>query len=149
MVDYRVISVRREKPNIYDAGDTFVIPVKIIKFLRDHVMGPIMPIIIERLDFFSGDLKKTLAITFVKSVNNIFDAMGLELPIETECVVFKENNKIKFKVIGYYNVGVLEKLDSVPHNILDNDEQILKVYNNNYREIRDWVGNINSNENDI
>ncbi|GAL61252.1 hypothetical protein JCM19300_4198 [Algibacter lectus] len=117
--------------------------------MEDMKKGPVVPIIIERLDFFSAEKVKTLAITFNKSLD-IFKEFEKVLPFNTDCIVFKENGKISFKVIGIYNTGLIEELYSLEDHILNNDEeQIIQLYESNYKDIRSWVGNINSNMYDV
>lgn len=148
-MDFRVIKIKNRKPNKFDSEETFVIPVRVIKILDNKSSGPVVPIIVERLDFFSGELKNTLAISFKKTISAI-EEFGPKLPFDTDGIVYKENNKIKIKVIGIYNTGLVEKLFSVQDYILDNDEkQIRDLYEANYTDIRNWIGNINSNEFDI
>jgi hypothetical protein len=148
-MDFRVIPIKKRRPNQYDLEETFVIPVTIIKILENKSGGPVVPIIIERLDFFSGKLKKTLAITFNKSLN-ILNGLGKKLPLQTDGIVFKEDGKINIKVIGAYNTGLVEEFFSVQDYILNNDEkQIKDIYEANYLEIRSWIGNINSNSLDF
>jgi hypothetical protein len=146
-MDFRIIPIKKREPNKYDFEKTFVIPVKIIQILHEKATGPIVPVIIERLDFFTGNLKNTRAITFKKSLN-FFE--NLDIPFETEGIVYKEEGKIMFKIIGAYNAGFVEKIFNVQNHILDNDgEQIRDLYESNYKELRNWVGNSNSNEFDL
>lgn len=148
-MDFRVIKVKKRKPNSFDSEETFVIPVKVIKLLENKSSGPVVPIIVERLDFFSGKLKNTQAITFKKTISSI-EEFGPKVPFITDAIVYKENNKIRIKVIGIYSTGIVEKLFSVQDYILDNDEkQIMDLYESNYLEIRNWIGNINSNDFDV
>jgi len=68
------------------------------------------------------------------------------IPFETDGIVYKENDKIKLKIIGAYNTGFTEKL----FDVQDNDEdQIKDLYESNYQELRNWIGNLNSNELDL
>lgn len=148
-MDFRVIKVKKRNPNNFDSEETFVIPVKVIKVLENKSSGPVVPIIVERVDFFSGKLKNTKGISFKKTINDCKE-FGPEIPFVTDAIVYKENNKVKIKVIGIYNTGIVEKLFSVEDYILDNDEkQIMDLYESNYSEIRNWIGNINSNEFDV
>lgn len=148
-MDFRVIPIYKREPNKYDQEETFVIPVKVISVFTERSRGPVVPILIERLDFFTGELKKTRAITFQKSLN-IFNDLKMKLPIETNGTVYRDNGKIMFKVIGAYNPGLVESIFDVQRHILNNDEnQIKDLYESNYRDIRIWIGNDNSNEFDI
>lgn len=144
-MDFKVIAVKKREPNKFDKEETFVIPVKVIKIIENQDSGPVVPIIVERLDFFSGELKNTLAITFKKSIIGFS-----ELPFVTDGIVYKENDKVKIKVIGAYSTGIVEKIFSVQDNILNNDfKQINDLYQSNYLRIRDWIGSLNPNEFDV
>jgi len=67
-MDFRIIPIQKRRPNKHDLEETYVIPVRVIKIFKEKASGPVVPILIERLDFFTGELKKTLAITFKKSL---------------------------------------------------------------------------------
>lgn len=148
-MDFRLIPIKKRPPNKYDTEKTYVIPVRVIKILRSKASGPVVPIIIERLDFFTGQLKKTIAITFLNSIR-IFEELDIQVPFKTDGIVFKENGQIKFKVIGAYNSGFVEDFYDLQDNILNNNEkQIQDIYESNYKEIRNWIGNKNSNDSDL
>lgn len=148
-MDFRVIPIKKRPPNKYDTEQTFVIPVRVIQIISEKASGPVVPIIIERLDFFTGELKKSVAITFKKSLG-IFEDLDKKAPFKTDGIVFKENGKIRFKIIGAYNTGLVERLCDVQDQILDNDEEQIKdIYESNYEELRNWVGNMDSNESDL
>lgn len=137
-MDLRVIPPRKKTPNKYDFDTTFIIPAKLVQIQRANQVGSVVPIIIERLDFKTGSLINTPAITFQKSLD-IFDDLKKVIPFYTDCIIYKENGKIMFKVIGVYNAGFAELFYSVADDILDNDErQILKVFKANYRELEEW-----------
>ena len=137
-MDFRVIPPRKKAPNKFDLEETYEIPVNVIDIYRERQKGRIIPITIERLDFKTGKLIKSSAITFQGSIE-LFDSMELELPFRTDCIVFKRGNEIGFKVIGIYNTGLWEKMNSVT-DLLNNDEdEINKVFALHYEEINNWI----------
>lgn len=148
-MDFRIIPVRKRPPDQYDSEGSFLIPVTVVNILKDRSSGPVIRVFIERLDFFTGQMKKTKAITFRKSVG-LFDDLGLTPPFRTDAIVHKKNGKLEFKVVGAYNAGLLEQFYSVQEDNLENNEQQIKsVYNSNYQELRNWIGSLNSNISDI
>jgi hypothetical protein len=148
-MDFRIIPVKKRLPDQYDSEESFIVPVTVIKFFNEKSMGQVVPVLVQRLDFFSGRLKYTRAITFKKSIA-LFEDLGKIPPFQTDAIVHKKNGKLEFKVIGAYNTGLLEDLYSVQDYILDNDEdQIRRVYESNYQELRKWVGNLDSNISDL
>lgn len=141
-MDFRVIPPKKRPQNKYD-DETYVIPVKLIKLGDQNFHPKVVPILFERIDFKSGKAKLTKGITFKKSLEIFGDR---EFPIQTECIVYKEDNRINFKIIGAYNPGLVEELFLVKDYILDNDEnQILDVFKSNYRELNEWVGELDTN----
>jgi hypothetical protein len=137
-MELRVIPPRKKAPNKYDSDTTFVIPAKLIQIHRINQVGSVVPIIIERLDFKKGNVISSPAITFQGSLD-IFDDINKIPPFYTDCIVYKENGKIRFKVVGIYNAGFAELFYSVADNILDNDErQIFNVFKSNYKELDEW-----------
>lgn len=148
-MDYRVVPPAERPPNKYDKEVTFEIPAKVVAIYEDNARGALVPIVIERLDFYSGKIVKTKGITFKKSLGLLKDLKGAP-PYETRAIVYKSANTIHFKVIGAYNTGVLEDWYQVDSKILDNDDdQIMPVYESNYRKLRDWVGKLPTNTFDI
>lgn len=144
-MDFRIIKPKKRPPNEYD-GETFVIPVKVLKIGTKGINPNVFPIVFERIDFNSGKRKLTCGITFRGSIEIFGDT---ELPFYTDCIVYKENGTINFKVIGAYNPGFVEDFYSV-EEILNNDEnQILDVFKSHYKELNKWVGDLNSNEFDV
>ena len=155
-MDFKLISITKRTPNNYDKEETFVIPVKVIKIIENKANGPLVQIVIERLDFFTGELKKTHAFTFKKSVK-LFEDLNMNVPFDTDGIVFKKNGKILFKIIGAYNPGLSLEMFDLKDNIIENEEekiehteeQIKDTYEFNYQELRNWVGALDSNEYDI
>ncbi|HQZ25179.1 MAG TPA: hypothetical protein PLD18_07745, partial [Flavobacterium sp.] len=89
-----------------------------------------------------GDLIKSKGITFQGSLD-IFNGLNLQPPFYSDCIVFKDNGKIRFKVTGIYNAGFEELFYSVSDNILDNDErQIMDVFKSNYKELLEWCNEL-------
>lgn len=137
-MELRVIPPKKKSPNKYDDSYTFIIPAKVVEIQKNNQIGRVVPIVIERLDFTTGNLIKSKGITFQGSLD-IFNGLNLQLPFYSDCIVFKENGKIRFKVIGIYNAGFEELFFSVSDNILDNDErQIMDVFKSNYKELVEW-----------
>lgn len=60
-------------------------------------------------------MKKTQAITFKKTLKMLDNK---EMPIETEGIIYKEQEKLKIKVIGTYNPGFVQRLFNVKDHIL-------------------------------
>lgn len=138
-MELRVIPPQRKNPDKYESEETFIIPAKVLEIHRNCQEGNVVPIIIERLDFETGNLVKSTGITFLKSLQ-IFDDLDVKLPFYSNCIVSKRNGEIGFKVIGIYNAGFAELFYSVSDNILDNDErQIMNVFKSNYTELNRWV----------
>lgn len=141
-MELRVIPPRKKSPNKYDDGFTFVIPAKVVEIQKNNQVGRVVPIVIERLDFATGDLIKSKGITFQGSLD-IFNGLNLQPPFYSDCIVFKDNGKIRFKVTGIYNAGFEELFYSVSDNILDNDErQIMDVFKSNYKELLEWCNEL-------
>lgn len=141
-MELRVIPPKKKAPNKYDDGFTFIIPAKVIEIQKNNQVGRVVPIVIERLDFVTGDLIKSKGITFQGSLD-IFIGLNLEPPFYSDCIVFKDNGKILFKVTGIYNAGFEELFYSVSDNILDNDErQIMDVFKSNYKELLEWCNEL-------
>lgn len=53
-MDFRIIPIKKRKPNKYNSEETFVIPVRVIEILEKGTSGPLVSIIIERLDFLQA-----------------------------------------------------------------------------------------------
>lgn len=141
-MELRVIPPKKKSPNKYDDGITFIIPAKVVEIQKNNKVGRVVPIVIERLDFTTGDLIKSKGITFQGSLD-IFNGLNLQLPFYTDCIVFKDNGKIRFKVTGIYNAGFEELFFSVSNSILDNDErQIMDVFKSNYKELLEWCNEL-------
>jgi len=145
-MDFRIIPPKKRPANKYD-DETFVIPAKLLLLGKQNLHPRLVPIIFERIDFKSGEVKLTKGITFKKSIEILGDR---NFPIYTDCIVYKEDNRINFKIIGAYNPGFSEKIILQENHILDNDEnQILDVFKSNYRELNEWVGELNTNSFDV
>lgn len=107
-MDFRIIPPKKRPPNKYD-DETYVIPAKLLK-LGDHGLNTnVVPILFERIDFKSGEIKLTNGITFKKSLGHFGDR---EFPIRTDCIVYKKDNRINFKIIGAYNSHSSNKCNS-------------------------------------
>lgn len=137
-MELRVIAPRKKAPSKYDLFETYIIPVKVLDIHSEGQTGKVIPITIERLDFKSGKLISSDAITFQKSVE-LFDSLNLELPFYTDCIVSKSANGVVLKVVGIYNTGLLEKVYKVSE-ILNNDENELnEIFTFNYCELNKWL----------
>ena len=145
-MDFRIIPPKKRAPNKYD-DETFIIPAKILQFGNEDFHPKILPVLIERIDFKSGKIIKTKGITFKKSMEYFANK---KLPIKTDCIIYKEQNRINYKIIGTYNSGLIEKLYQVEDHILNNDEsQIIDIFESNYMELNEWVGDYNSKYFDV
>lgn len=136
----RVIAPRRKEPNQYDTEETYVIPVHVLQIHQERQIGRVIPITIERLDFETGDLVSSNAITFQKSVE-LFESLDIELPFYTDCIVSKSDKGLVFKVIGIYNTGLHQKAYKVSE-LLNKDEcELNEIFTYNYLELNKWLGN--------
>lgn len=141
-MELRVIPPKKKSPNKYDDDFTFIIPAKVVEIQKNNQVGRVVPIVIERLDFATGNLIKSKGITFQGSLD-IFNGLNLQPPFYSDCIVFKDNGEIRFKVIGIYNAGFEELFYSVSDHILDNDErQIMDVFKSNYKELLEWCNEL-------
>lgn len=139
-MELRVIPPRKKKPNSYDFEETYEIPVKVLKIHRDEQIGKVIPITIERLDFETGHLVNSDAVTFQASIE-LFDSLNLELPFYTDCIVSQKNKEIQFKVVGIYNTGLIEKAFSVAEILNNNENELNQIFKSNYAELNKWLIN--------
>ena len=137
-MELRVIAPRKKAPNKYDLDETYEIPVKVLKIHKENKNGRIIPITIERLDFKTGELITSNAITFQGSVE-LYESMNLELPFYTDCIVYKNGKFVNFKVIGIYNVGFWEKMNDVPEILNNDEEELNKIFHMHYEELNNWL----------
>ena len=125
----------------YNNQEVYKIPVRIKRIFIEKSNGPIVPIILERLDFKTGKIKMTAGITFKKSVD-LFNDLDKKVPFITDAMIYKNNGKIAFKVVGVYNTGFWEKFNDV-EGIMNNDEKsINEIYHHNYKKLNEWIGDL-------
>lgn len=148
-MDFRLIPPKKRSPSKYDKEEVFVVPAKIKEYNFEKATDKIIPIIIERLDFKTGQLVETKAITFVKSYNDFFKGLGKELPFYTDAIVYKDYGLINFKVIGAYNTGLTQQFFGVEAIMNKDEKSIMDVYKSYYEELNSWVGDMNSNYFDL
>ena len=139
-MELRVIPPRKRNPNKYDSEITYEIPVKVLQIHQDRQIGKIIPITIERLDFKTGNLVTSDAITFQTSTE-LFDSLNLELPFYTDCIISKINNGIEMKVIGIYNTGLIENAFKVAEILNNNETELNEIFTFNYSELNKWLLN--------
>jgi len=126
----------------FDNQKVFKIPVTVKKILIENSNGPIVPVIFDRLDFKTGQMKTTAGITFKKSIE-IFNDLGQSVPFLTSAMVFKSKGRIAFKIIGVYNQGVWEEIHDV-ENIMNKDEKsIMEIFQHHYKNLNEWIGDLN------
>lgn len=119
----------------------FKIPVTVKKIFIEKSNGPIVPVIFDRLDFKTGQMKTTVGITFKKSIE-IFNDLGQSLPFLTNAMVYKSEGRIAFKIIGVYNTGIMEEIHDVENIMNKNEKSIMEVYQHHYKNLNEWVGNL-------
>lgn len=139
-MELRVIPPRKRNPNKYDPVETYEIPVKVLKVHRSEQIGKVIPITIERLDFETGHLVNSDAITFQASLE-LFDSLNLELPFYTDCIISQKNKEIEFKVVGIYNTGLIENAFSVAEILNNNEDELNQIFKSNYAELNKWLIN--------
>ncbi len=136
-VDFRLIPPKRREPNDFDDQVTYAVPARITKIYPAN--DTVVPILIERLDFRTGRMITTEAITFRKSLRMF---KHLKLPYTTDAIAYKDDGFIRFKVIGSYNTGLVQRLFDVP-DIVGNDERtIQELFIYYYTEINEWAKGI-------
>lgn len=126
----------------FDNQKVFKIPIILKKIFTEKKSGPIIPVIFDRLDFKTGQMKTTVGITFEKSVS-LFNDLGKTVPFETSAMVYKTEGRIAFKIIGVYNQGIWEFLNDVENIMNDDEKSIMEIYQHHYKELNEWVGNLN------
>lgn len=120
----------------------FKIPVTVKRIFIEKSNGPIVPVIFDRLDFKTGQMKTTAGITFKKSVD-LFNDLGHVVPFLTSAMVYKNEGKIAFKIIGAYNPGIWEEMHDL-ENIMNKDEKsIIDIFHHHYKELNEWIGDMN------
>ncbi len=125
----------------FDNQKVYRIPVTVKKIFTEKSKGPIVPVIFDRLDFKTGQMKTTAGITFKKSVE-IFNDLDQSLPFLTSAMVYKSEGRIAFKIIGVYNQGIWEEMHDI-ENIMNKDEKsIMEIYHHHYKNLNEWVGNL-------
>lgn len=149
-MDFRIIRPQKRQPNKYDDHVTYVIPVKVLEIKECYPDNSrVHPIIFNRIDFVSGQTKKTLGITFKPTIKTFEDHHKIP-PFYTTAIAYKEDNFIRFKIIGVYNPGLVERLYDLEKGILNGDEnQIVDIFKHHYKNINEWAKNYNSNQLDF
>jgi len=159
-MNFKVIPVYKRKPDDFDKEITYRIPIKVLEIKPNEFSRKKYDLIVERLDFYDGNLVKTKAWCWEKSLEYFPN-----IPFITDGIVYKEKIReealfendedtfrisSKIKVIGKYNTGLIQKLYGVEDKILDNDEKEIEfLYNDNYNEIRHWLEGCVTDEFDI
>jgi hypothetical protein len=138
-IDMRLIPPVKDIDN-YNGQEVFKIPV-IVKTIMTHKReGPVFPIVFDRLDFKTGEIKTSMGLTFQKTIN-IFDDLGQQPPFATTAMAYKYQDRIAFKIVGLYNPGAWEELHDIK-DIMNNDEKsILEVFHHHHKQLNEWVGN--------
>lgn len=137
-MDFRLIKPSK-KTDEYLNQEVYEVPVKILEFVKHEKKGSEITCILERLDFQSGQMIITMGITYSKSIDIIMGRSS-DFPIETKARLFKEDNKIRFKVFGMYNVPSDMSMFHDVDEYMDVDEKgIQEVYDHYYAELRNWA----------
>ncbi|MBK5213117.1 MAG: hypothetical protein JJE55_05595 [Flavobacteriaceae bacterium] len=138
-MDFRLIPPIKDKDK-FNNQEVFKIPVTVKKIFIEKSKGPIVPVIFDRLDFKTGQMKTTAGITFKKSLD-IFNDLNQQTPFLTSAMIYKNQGRIAFKIIGLYNQGVWEEIHDV-ENLMNKDEKsIIEIFHHHYKKLNDWVGN--------
>jgi hypothetical protein len=145
--DFRIIKPYKIQPNEYFKEVCFQIPIRVLKLQKENAKGNKVPIIIERLDFFTGEMKKSEGFTYAK-VLELFENKLKDGPFETIGRAIVTYKGIGFMAWGTYSVAVDEILSGLVQE-LDTEEKIMKVYHENYQEIRAWIGELYTNTYDL
>lgn len=136
-LDLKLISPQKKTETFNNnLREYFVIPCNIIE-IGERINYNSFKIIIERLDFYSGELIVHQAIIVEKTLNSLYES-DLKLPLLTECkIYFNENNNLYFVVYSLITPGILLFL-----NINENKEnQLIENFHKNYFELRNWIEN--------
>lgn len=143
-VDFRLVKPQR-RWNHHKEAIEYEIPCIVLK-IGKKLKGNLYSIDIEHIDFVTGEKVKNEGITYAKTID-MFNSLDKKPPFATTCrVVKKRKGEFYFVVYGVFNAGLIEKFYNVK-GILNNDEnEIMDVFESNYKEFLDWLMEISSNK---
>ncbi|GAA4803373.1 hypothetical protein [Litoribaculum gwangyangense] len=141
--DFRLIPIINSYSEFYKEN-VYKVPCKVLS-VGNRLRGKVFSIDIEILDFVSGELVMVKAKTYEGSLS-----FFQNLPITTFCVVRKLGYRhFDLIVYGHYIVGIMEAFYGLDEILNHDEDEIFRLYNDNYQPLRQWLGISTLENNDI